>query len=290
MDRLTYINARGASVEFSAESDYRWLSVDDLGGVEAVQQTATSPYQDGTTPVGDPYFQPRVLTVRLAVIGEDVNGMLRTLNAVLNPKLGLGQLVYEVGGMRRSLDKVKVRQLPTLPDGGNRTKRVQITQILFEAFDPLYSDGQDTEVDIGGSGLSLSFPLDITEGFAFDYENSEGLQVVNGGDVETPITVVIDGPVTAPLVVENVTKGEKIVVQLDLIAGERLTIRTGITDIDVTFEDIEGGFTETAFQYIDISATTFFQLALGVNLIKVTESGVQASAASLAYRQRYVGV
>jgi hypothetical protein len=87
-----------------------------------------------------------------------------------------------------------------------------------------------------------------------------------------------------------VTKGEEIVVKLDLIAGERLTIRTGITDIDVTFEDIEGGFTETAFQYIDIAATTFFQLALGVNVIKVTESGVQASAASLSYRQRYVGV
>lgn len=35
---MTFTNARGDSVEFSAASKYRWMAVDDLGGAEAVQQ------------------------------------------------------------------------------------------------------------------------------------------------------------------------------------------------------------------------------------------------------------
>lgn len=287
---MTFTNARGDSVEFSAASKYRWLSVDDLGGAEAVQQTVASPYQDGVTATGDSYYMMRTLDVTLAVIDADLRTAIRDLNTALNPKLGMGTLLYEDGPVRRSLDRVKVRKLPTLPDGGSRGARVQLTHILFDAYDPLYTDGVDTEVVLGTSGDSFSFPLDITDSFEFDYVSAGGVPVVNGGDVPCPLTITIEGPVAAPLVVENLTTGEKVVVDIAVLAGESLHISTGVADTSVILEDTATGERVSAFQYIDVAQTTFFLLGLGVNYISVTADGEPSNSATIRYRQRYLGL
>lgn len=287
---MTFTNARGDSVEFSAASKYRWLSVDDLGGAEAVQQTVASPYQDGVTATGDSYYMMRTLDVTLAVIDADLRTAIRDLNTALNPKLGMGTLLYEDGPVRRSLDRVKVRKLPTLPDGGSRGARVQLTHILFDAYDPLYTDGVDTEVVLGTSGDSFSFPLDITDSFEFDYVSAGGVPVVNGGDVPCPLTITIEGPVAAPLVVENLTTGEKVVVDIAVLAGESLHISTGVADTSVILEDMATGERVSAFQYIDVEQTTFFLLGLGVNYISVTADGETSNSATIRYRQRYLGL
>lgn len=265
---MTFTNARGDSVEFSAASKYRWMAVDDLGGAEAVQQTVASPYQDGVTATGDSYFLPRVLDVTLAVIDADLRTAIRDLNTALNPKLGMGVLLYEDGPVRRSLDRVKVRSLPTLPDGGSRGVRVQLTHVIFEAFDPLYTDGVDTVVSL----------------------ETGGVPVVNGGDVPCPLTITIAGPVAAPLVVENLTTGEKVVVDIAVLAGESLHISTGVADTSVILEDTATGERVSAFQYIDVAQTTFFLLALGTNYISVTADGEASNSATIRYRQRYIGL
>lgn len=287
---MTFTNARGDSVEFSAASKYRWMAVDDLGGAEAVQQTVASPYQDGVTATGDSYYMMRTLDVMLAVIDADLRTAIRDLNTALNPKLGMGTLLYEDGPVRRSLDRVKVRKLPTLPDGGSRGARVQLTHILFDAYDPLYTDGVDTEVVLGTSGDSFSFPLDITDSFEFDYVSAGGVPVVNGGDVPCPLTITIEGPVAAPLVVENLTTGEKVVVDIAVLAGESLHISTGVADTSVILEDTATGERVSAFQYIDVAQTTFFLLGLGVNYISVTADGEPSNSATIRYRQRYLGL
>lgn len=290
MTKMTFTNARGDSVEFSAASKYRWLSVDDLGGAEAVQQTVASPYQDGVTATGDSYYMMRTLDVTLAVIDADLRTAIRDLNTALNPKLGMGTLLYEDGPVRRSLDRVKVRKLPTLPDGGSRGARVQLTHILFDAYDPLYTDGVDTEVVLGTSGDSFSFPLDITDSFEFDYVSAGGVPVVNGGDVPCPLSITITGPVAAPLVVANLTTGQIIVVDIAVLAGEKLHVSTGVADTSVILEDTATGERVSAFQYIDVAQTTFFLLGLGVNYISVTADGEPSNSATIRYRQRYLGL
>ena len=287
---MTFTNARGDSVEFSAASKYRWLSVDDLGGAEAVQQTVASPYQDGVTATGDSYYMMRTLDVTLAVIDADLRTAIRDLNTALNPKLGMGTLLYEDGPVRRSLDRVKVRKLPTLPDGGSRGARVQLTHILFDAYDPLYTDGVDTEVVLGTSGDSFSFPLDITDSFEFDYVSAGGVPVVNGGDVPCPLSITITGPVAAPLVVANLTTGQIIVVDIAVLAGEKLHVSTGVADTSVILEDTATGERVSAFQYIDVAQTTFFLLGIGVNYISVTADGEPSNSATIRYRQRYLGL
>lgn len=290
MTKMTFTNARGEFVEFSAASKYRWLSVDDLGGAEAVQQTVASPYQDGVTATGDSYYMMRTLDVTLAVIDADLRTAIRDLNTVLNPKLGMGALLYEDGPVRRSLDRVKVRKLPTLPDGGSRGARVQLTHILLDAYDPLYTDGVDTEVTLGSVGDAFQFPLDITDSFEFDYVSAGGVPVVNGGDVPCPLELTVTGPVAAPLVLANLATGEDIVVDIAVLAGERLHISTGVADTSVILEDIATGERVSAFQYIDVSATTFFLLGIGSNYLSVTADGEPYFGAVLSYRQRYVGL
>jgi hypothetical protein len=290
MDKLRYINALGQEVEFSAESSYRWLSVDDLGGAEITQQVVQSPYQDGSTAVGDVYFQPRVLQVKIIIVSDEKDNRIRDLNNRLNPRLGMGKLVYQVGEYVRVLDQVKVRRLPTLPDGNQSGKRYQITQITFEAFDPLYTDEDPTELTVSSGAGTFTFPLNITDEFEFNYLNSDGVVIENAGDVETPVIITVDGPITAPLVIENLTTEQQITVALDLLDAERLTITTGVSDLDVTKTDLDTGEVINAFSYLDIGGTDFFQLARGPNSIRVTADGSSVAAAQLSYKNRYVGL
>lgn len=289
-DKLRFINALSQEIEFSSDSVYRWLKVEDLGGVEITQQTIQGPYQDGVTSVGDGYFQPRVIALTVAVISDVKDSRIRDLNNRLNPRLGLGRLVYEVGEYKRSLDQVKVRKLPTLPDGNQAGPNYQITQIIFEAFDPLYTDEDYTEVTVSSGAGTFAFPLNLSDTFEFNYENSDGVVVENVGDVETPVTITIDGPVTAPLLVENLTSEESFEVALDLLSNERLTITTGISDLNVVKTDLDTGEEEVAFSYLDVADSDFFHLVLGVNSIRVTANDSSVASADLSYKNRYVGV
>lgn len=288
---LTYTNARGEFVSFDTKAPYRLLSVDDLGGLEAVQQTVQSPYQDGVTPVGEAYFDMRTLDVKVAILSPNMTDAIRNLNAILNPRIGLGSLLYWVDGLARSLDKVKIRTMPSLPDDpGSAGFSIQIVHIFFDAYDPLYTDGTDTVITVESGSDLLEFPLDIVAGMEFDTISVGDVVATNVGDVAAPFSLGIDGPTDAPLVVTNDTTGEKITINAALLGGERLTITTGIGDTNVILSDLATGEAESAFQYIDIANTTFFLLVPGNNRLTVTVAGTDAESVTIRFRNRYVGI
>ena len=290
MSKIIFKNSLNQEIEFSADSKYRWTSVDDLGGISCEVQTTTGPFQDGVTPVGDSYFESRVIALKMIIVSDNIRSDLRYLNTVLNPKLGNRTLIYQSGDIERALKSVRVRALPTLPDGNNKGKRYQVSSIVFEAFDPLYTDVEATEIDVASGADLFSFPLDIVEDFIFSYTNNDGVIVSNDGDTETPIIIQIDGPVSAPLLIENLTTGEQIKIALDLLAGECLVIDTSITNTSVKKIDLDTREEENAFQYLDIANSTFFMLARGTNLIKVTANAFDVEQATLLYNNKYVGV
>ena len=291
MERLTFTNAQSEQIEFNKTGTYRWTRVTDLGGAEAVQQTTASPYQDGRTPVGDPLFLSRVIQIEFIVVASDTATDLRELNRILNPKLGSGTLTYERGGVQRMLQQVRARSLPTLPGGDkSRGQGFQLTSITLEAFDPFYADPNETDASVATGGNSFEFPLNLSDTFVFDFTNTAGVTVVNSGDVESPVTIVLDGPKSNPLEIENVTTGEKIVLALAVASGERLTITTEPDNLNVILEDLAAETETVAFQYIDVAETTFWQLARGSNNIRITAGEAQVEEATIKYRNKYVGV
>lgn len=290
MERLIFTNAQGQTIEFDSEGTYRWTQVSDLGEVGSTFQVTASPYQDGTTPVGDSYFESRAIKVDIIIVSDDLQAAIRQMNTVLNPKVGVAKLTYERNGIRRTLNTVKTRSMPALPGGASRGSGFQISSVLFEAFDPYYSDEEYTEASVSTGGLGLEFPLDITDSFVFDYLNTTGVTVTNGGDVECPVTIVLDGPMASPLEVESITTGEKIVLGLALLANEQLTITTQMDNINVIKKNLMTGAETVAFQYIDIAQTTFFNLTRGTNTLRITANEAEMESAAIRFKQRYVGV
>lgn len=290
MDKLIFTNALGQSLEFSSASKYKWVKVDDLGGLDTDIQTSTSPYQDGSTVVGGAYFKTKAIKMDIAVVSSNLLNDIRSMNSILNPKLGVGSLTYEKDGSSYTLQKVMARSLPSMPDGKSRGASFQLSSILFEAYDPLYSDSEDTEEQVTASALLLEFPVDIIADFEFDLVFADGVPIYNTGDVDCPVTLIVDGAISSPLEIENTSTGEKVVIALDLLDNERLTITTELDNINVIKKDLITGVETVAFEYMDVAETTFFYLQKGENKIKVTANEGDVESAYIRYRNKYVGV
>lgn len=290
MERLIYTNAAGQTAIFDEIGVYRWLEVDDLGGLEADFMTSASPFQDGMTSIGDAYFTAKAIKVKFAVVSAELDAALRSLNSILNPKLGLGKLTYERSGKSYVLNKVKTRTMPTLPGTPSRGISYQLTSAVFEAFDPYFTDEEFLAASISTGEICLEFPVNIFDSFVFDYTNTAGITVTNGGDVECPINIILDGPKSSPLTVENTETGEKIVLAMGLLETERLTITTGIDDINVIKEDLITGISAVAFQYIDVAETSFFRLPRGTSTLLITAGEAEVEEATIKYKQRWVGI
>lgn len=291
MEKLIFKNAKGQEIEFSNTSSYKWTQVDDLGASSVELQRTTSPFQDGSTNISGAYFNSRTIKIDLVVVDyTDLNTTFRNLNNILNPKLGLGSLSYYRDSDVKVLNKVRTRVLPSMLGGDSRDFGTQKTSIIFEIFDPMYSDAIDTDETIAANELFFQFPLDIVEPYTFDLLYTDGKPVYNDGDSDCPITLIVDGAITKPLKIENTTTGEKVVIGLDLLDNERLTITTEIDNINVIKKNLVTGVETVAFEYIDISQTSFFYLIVGENKIKVTANGNDVETATIKFRNRYVGV
>lgn len=290
MEKLIFTNANGQTVEFSNTSSFKWTQVDDLGAGSVELQRTSSPYQDGATNVGGAYFGTKTVKIDFVIDDEDLSGKIRQLNSILNPKLGLGSLSYELNGIVKVLNKVRTRVLPSILGGESRGHWMQKTYVIFEAFNPLFEDHNITSASVTTGANLLSFPLDLQDTFVFDQLNTTGIVVFNYGDVGCPITVIFDGPKSSPLVVENLTTGEKIVITTELLENERLIITTEIDNINVVKKNLITNVEVVAFQYIDVAQTTFFNLIRGTNTISITANEAAVEEVLLNYKQKYVGV
>jgi len=290
MEYLKYVNAIGQEVTFSETSKYLWLSLDDICANNVTFQTVSSPYQDGVTFIGTPYFESKKIVLKFAIVSETVVDDMRYLNQILNPKLGLGQLHYVRKGITYVLDQVLVSTLPSLPGRAERGKYYQQSSLIFDVFNPLFTDLEYTSATVGSGQLLFEFPLNITDEFEFAILNETGVIINNVGDVESPVRIEITGEATAPLTIENLTIGGKIVIGLSLTSDEKLIITTDVDNTNVIKETISTGVLTTAFNYIDITQTDFFRLSRGLNQIIITNLVSEIVGATVQYKNRYVGV
>lgn len=291
MNKLVFENSLGQTVEFSGDSKYKLKTVDGLGGLTSKFQTTASPFQDGVTSVDDGFFQSDTVAIVFTIMSSDIIADIRELNSVMNPKLGSGKLKYYTGEFVRVLHGVKTRVLPEILTGkANRGVTFQASSVILERFDPYFQDDAETVSVVASQYDNFVFDLAITDDFTFDQSGASGISVVNYGDVEAPITVVMDGPLTSPIVVQNNTTGEKIVVSMSIAAGDRLVITTDVENIDVRKVVIATGVETSGFQYIDVAQTTFFGLARGSNTLSFTHGVELAEEVVVKHRNKYVGV
>lgn len=293
MERLIYTNPSGQSVELSVRPDYIIKSIDGTGAVELNIQSTSSYNQDGEN-YGGNSLKPRFINVELAVIAdgrEDMAKKRQRLIRVLNPKLGLGKIEYEYGGIRKKIHGLPEKSPNFIP--GKRGKDyIQETLITFYCPNPYWQELQSERVNVSTLVGGFEFPWDIpAEGYEMAIRTISYItNIYNDGSAETPILVSLKatGNVTNPIITNNDT-GEFIRVNRVLAEGDELLIDTkfGNKRVEIIRSN---GKRENAFHYIDYRSD-FFSVASGDNEI---EYGAEIGEANLDvyiyFTPRYVGI
>lgn len=282
MKRVIYTNKRGESVVLGETAPYILTKIEGTGAAQANLQTQKAPYQDGVTHL-DTTLEPRTLILEIMVLAENAEEMQarrRRLTQVLNPKLGPGTVRYGYGGKEWEIEAVP-ELAPAFPDGGDFEDTMQPGLISLLCPSPFwldtYTESEEIVTWIGG----LRFPWRLPSRFAM--KGPKIINLVNQGDVETPVRIEFRGPATNPRVT-NQTSGEYIQVNRELLHGDLLVIAT---DFGAKRVEING---QNVFNWIDLGSS-FWQLQVGDNVIEYSsDDPVEAATGSISYRTRYVGV
>ncbi|MEK4201146.1 phage distal tail protein [Cytobacillus sp. FSL K6-0265] len=283
MRRLTYTNSRGESILFDTEP-YFIDSLTGIGEVSAEIQSQRAPYQDGDTYI-DTILQPRFPSLEGTIIEGDLLRMKRLRKQILrvcNPKLGLGKLTLNLDGDTKEIYGV-LDGAPTFPERGENL--FQTFMINWKCPNPYWRDPKEVSRALrayeGLFKLPMTFPFEL--GLSGD-----STIIVNEGDVESPVTIDIQGPITNPQII-NVTTGQYIRVNRSLSDNEVLHINTD--DQNKRVEIYRNGATiEKAIGYLD-HYSDFWKLEPGQNEIKyIADAGTANGIVAIAWHSYYLGV
>ena len=286
---IKYENANGKQIELSSDK-YRLTSINGVGGPDTDVQTQKAAYQDGTTYI-DTLLENRDIDFEIAIIAidnEELYELRRHLVEVFNPKLGPGTLTYEYHGKKRKIQTV-TDKAPEFPSTLNRRYQPAIVNLICP--DPCWQEVELRGERLGDLVEKMTFPLMLspTEPYdtTFGRRGYEAL-LVNGGDVDCPVTIVFRGPAEQPQIT-NLTTDEFIKVNQTLQSNERLEVTTEFGNKRAEIIDDDGNV-QNAFHYLDLEST-FWQLKPGDNYITFfADVDRDQAAVTIRYRNRYVGI
>ena len=283
MQSLTFINARGESIQFGRSAPYVLASIKGVGGSDTSKQTTKAPYQDGET-LKKILMGPRIIELEGTILGATRAAMYekrQEMMRILNPKLGPGVLTYTNDHTCKEISATP-ETAPVPSDIFVISNRFSIS---FYCHLPFWMDPGYESVVLRYMMGGLTFPMILPTAFS---ERSYKRVMTNSGDVETPFEIEFYGPAINPTVKNNST-GEVIIVKRTLKEGETLLISTefGKKRVEVLRPD---GSRENVFNWIDLSSS-FFQLLTGDNELEYTSNNDSyISSVLIKYRNRYVGV
>lgn len=291
-ERLIYTNERGESIEFSPRSLYH-TNLKDVKGLSDVRNAIYSANSMGQD--GDTYLGYRIESRDIDIVGyikerdvQAAQSLRRTLNRVLNPQYE-ATLTYEFGDFKRVIG-CKIDDAP-----------IFTAKPIFEQFavnlsclNPFWREETETREDIASWIGGFEFPepdgLEITDEWEIGYrEPSLIVNVYNSGDVKSGIRIEFRalGAVTNPMLL-NVNTQEFIKLNIDMVAGDTLTVSTGYGEKAVKLQ--RDGVTSDAFRYLDIDSS-YLQIAVGDNLFRYSaDTNAENLEVSIYHNNLYLGV
>ncbi len=282
MRQITYTNKRGESVVFGDVAPYILRKIDGTGGAPANLQTQKAPFQDGVTHLGT-LLEPRAITLEVMLLAEGaeaMQGLRSRLARVMNSKVGPGVLRCRYGGHEREIEAIP-DLAPVWAQAGDFEDTMQPGLISVLCPSPFWLDIAKESSEIVTWIGGMTFPWRLPSKFA--QKGPSIVNIINRGDVETPVRIEFKGPATNPKITKRDT-GEYMQVIRELVPGDVLIVTT---DFGAKRVEING---QNAFNYIDLGST-FWQLDVGDNVIEYSsDDPVEPAAVSIAYRNRYVGV
>mgnify|MGYP000890053600 FL=1 len=276
MEQFIYENGKGESIELSPATPFVIKDYEGLNGLENIIDHDRLVNQDGTT-ISNENLGVRYIVLTGTIIDNVARNRLR-LSSVINPKLG-GVLQYKKGNIIRKIP-CRVEKTPVL----NNEIYPEFIIYLFCPNPYLLSIhrlGQEISSWIGG----LQFPFSLP--FALRQRGGTRQNIINSGDVATPLEIIFKGPALNPKIT-NHTTGEYIKIDRELTTDDTLYITTHFGNKRVEVERF--GEREDAHHYMDLDST-FFKLQAGDNLIEyTTEDELVSQGVEVRYYNRYLGI
>lgn len=281
-EKLTYLNEKGQSVEFSVRSPFFCSELSGQDGIKNNIYTSKGAGQDGVTVTGES-LDVRNIVVQGTVRGDTERNRLILLS-ILNPKLK-SKLIYVNAGVEKYIDCM-VEKAPTITK-----ERWPKYLVSFFCANPYWQDAEEAKEEIALWVGDFSFPLEIiATGIEMGHrEPSLIVNTFNGGDVECGMRVEFKAlaTLTNPSIL-NVNTQEFIKINKTMVAGEVLTVTTHFGKKKV--ESTLNGVTTNAFNFIDLGST-FLQLDVGDNLFRYNaDTGIDNLEVSIWFVPQYLGV
>lgn len=287
IEKLTYINELGESVEFSHSSIFHTNEVTGLSDVRNQIYSTNSMGQNGDT-----YLGGRIESRSIQIVGNIkekdkryIAERRRFLNHVLNPQYK-AVLVYEFGEFKRVID-CTIENAPIF----SKSTIFQSFTVQLLCLNPFWRTEKETRNDIALWQGDFEFPVEIIENewMIGHREPSLIVNVFNEGDVKTGLRVEFRaiGQVTNPIFL-NVNTQEFIKVNIEMQVGDILTINTGYGKKETTI--LRSGITMNAFRYIDPDST-YLQLEVGDNLFRYdADTNLENLEITVYHQDEYLGV
>lgn len=291
-EKLTYTNERGESLVFSPASSYH-VNFKDVTGLSDVRNAIYSTNSMGQD--GDTYLGYRIESRDIDIVGhikerdkQAAQSLRRKLNRILNPQYE-ATLTYEFGSFKRIIG-CKIDDAPLF----KRKPIFEQFTIQLSCLNPFWREEAETREDIatwiGGFEFPVPDGLQISDGWQIGYRQpSLIVNVYNSGDVKSGIRIEFRalGALSNPQLL-NVDTQEFIKLNINLVAGDVLTISTGYGEKAVKLK--RDGVETDAFRYLDVDSS-YLQLSVGDNLFRYSAaSNVENLEVSIYHNNLYLGV
>lgn len=289
-EKLTYINSRGETLEFSITSVLHCNVSKDVTGIAGIDNTIYKTNSMGQH--GDTYISQRYEARDITIVGninsrskDRVLELRRKVEKILNAELD-AKLVYTYKDFVRVID-CKVDGRPQFKS----SKVFMQYSIPITCCDPFWREEAEARKDIAAWVPSWEFDFELPEeGMELGYrEPSIIVNVYNEGDIKSGMRIEFRaiGTVVNPILL-NVNTQEYIKVNATMEAGDVITVNTDYGSKGATLE--REGETVDYFRYIDVDST-FIQLDIGDNVFRYdAESGATALEATIYHNNKYLGV
>lgn len=224
---------------------------------------------------------PRPISVEFEYKGEDKSAARQKIIRFFSPYRG-GMLTVSMQGVERKIEYEV--------DGTLKSKKKNIYYPLtglveLKCLDPLFQDIIQTSEQISTWVGGWSFPFTLP--FQLKERGEPRTNIINSGDVETPIHVEFHGPAKKPYI-KNLTTGKIIQIEADLNSDQTLYVDTTFGKNTVEIE--ENGTRTDVSQMISMESR-FWRLEVGDNMVEYgAEDELQDNNVVIRYSNRYLGV
>lgn len=298
-EKLFFTNENGSTLEFSVSSVFHCNVSKDVSGLSDVENEIYS--TTGINQAGGTYLGYHIAARDIEIVGH-INEMDKSivreyrhqLNHALNPAYS-AVLVYQHDNFVRQI-KCKVNSAPHFDVDGVFLRFT----IRLLCLNPFWTDETETYTQIatwiGGMEFDTINGLQITNSAA-DPQWEVGYRlpnlitnIENTGDATTGLTITFaaQGSVSNPGLIDVSTQ-EFIQVNMDMLAGEEITIKTGYGEKSVEFKN-QSGVVSDVFRYLDIQST-YLQLAIGDNPYRYyAAAGEDNLNVTIKHSNLYLGV